>query len=135
MRTTGRQLDQADAAVWPCGKCPDIWSFMIGGVVPDDMNDALVGVAGLDPGEKLRGADPIYGGWFDKWRVKGFRVDRTVNIHSATLCRGRDRFLYFLPLQVYSRKIEAGIHSHPDRNAFCSTVLKPRIDIVYGYFM
>ena len=51
-----------DAARWPGQKSPDIRPFMIGSVVPDDMDDALVGVARLDLGEKLRGTDPVDGG-------------------------------------------------------------------------
>ena len=59
MWAIGRQLDQMDTTSWPCKKSPDIGPFVVGGVVPDDMNDALVGVARFDLGQKLRGTDPI----------------------------------------------------------------------------
>jgi hypothetical protein len=37
-------------------KLSDVWPFVIGGIVPDDMDEAFVGVARLDLGEKLRDA-------------------------------------------------------------------------------
>ena len=69
VRAIRRQLNEVNAAVLPCEECPDIRSFRTGGVIPDDMDDdmpedmddALVGVASPCPGEKLRGADPIDG--------------------------------------------------------------------------
>jgi hypothetical protein len=72
-----RQLDEVDAAVWSGKKSPDIWPFVIGGVVPDDMNDALFGVAGLNFGKKLRRADPVDGGWLDKGRIVRKSAART----------------------------------------------------------
>ena len=51
VRAIRRQLDEVDAAVWSGKESPDIWPFVIGGVVPDDMNDALFGVAGLNLGK------------------------------------------------------------------------------------
>ena len=39
----GRQLDQMDTAGCPGEKGPDIGALFIGGVVPDDINDALIG--------------------------------------------------------------------------------------------
>ena len=56
-----RQLDQMDTTSWPGKKSPDIGPSVAGDVVPDDMNDALVGVALLDLGEKLGSTDPING--------------------------------------------------------------------------
>ena len=56
MRAIGRQLDQVDAAVFARQKSPDIRPFVVSSVVPDDMNDALFGVAGLNLGKKLRRA-------------------------------------------------------------------------------
>ena len=56
MGAVGRQLDQMDTASCPGEKGPDIGALVIGGVVPDDMNDALFGVAGLNLGKKLRRA-------------------------------------------------------------------------------
>ena len=73
-----------DAARWPGQKSPDIRSLMVWGVVPDDMDDALVGVACLDLGEQLYGADPIDGDRLDKGRVEGLQVHRAVNIHAAS---------------------------------------------------
>ena len=88
-----RQLEEVDAPVWSGKESPDIWPFMIGGVVPDDMNDALFGVAGLNPGKKLRRADPVDGGWRDKGRIEGFKIERTMDIHAAPACRGRDPWI------------------------------------------
>ena len=39
----GRQLDQMDTTSCPGKESPDIGPFVVGGIVPDDMNDALVG--------------------------------------------------------------------------------------------
>jgi len=55
-------------AVRFCQKSPDIGAFVVGGVVPDNMNDALVGVARLDLGEQLRGTDAIDGGGLNEGR-------------------------------------------------------------------
>lgn len=88
MRTIGRQLDQVDPAPGPCEKRPDVWSFMVGGVVPDHMNDALVGVAGFNLGEKLRCTDPIDSGWLDKGGIESFKVERTVDIDPSAPCGG-----------------------------------------------
>ncbi len=77
-----------DAAVRPCEECPYIRSFVIGGVVPDHMNDALVRVASFNFGEQLRSADPIDGGWFDKWRIEGFKVERAMDVDPSSPRRG-----------------------------------------------
>lgn len=34
----------------------------------------LLGFAGFDLGQKLGGADPVYGGRLDKGRIEGFKV-------------------------------------------------------------
>ena len=47
MGAIGRQLDQMNAAVFARQECSDIGAFVVRGVVPDDMDDALVGVARL----------------------------------------------------------------------------------------
>ena len=91
MRAVWWKLDQMDAAVWPCEESPDIWSFVVGGVVPDDMDDALVRIARLDPGEELCGTDPIDGRGFDKGRVEGFKVKRTMDVDPSAPCGGLDR--------------------------------------------
>ncbi|PZX24574.1 hypothetical protein LY10_02825, partial [Planktotalea frisia] len=40
-------MHEMDAAIWSGEESPDIRPFVIGGIVPDDMNDALVGIAGF----------------------------------------------------------------------------------------
>ena len=74
MWAIGRQLDQVDTAGCPCKKSPDIGPFVVGGVVPDDMNEALAGVARFDLRQKLRGADPINRCGFNKGCIKGFEI-------------------------------------------------------------
>ena len=46
-------MDQVDAAVRPCEEFENVWTFVIGGIVPNHMDEALVGIAGLDLGQKL----------------------------------------------------------------------------------
>jgi len=82
VRTIGRQLDQVDAAVGPSEEFTNVWALVVSSVVPDHMDEALVGIAGLDLGQKLRGADPVYGGRLDKGRVEGFKVERTMDVHA-----------------------------------------------------
>lgn len=82
MGAIGRQLDQMNAAVFVRQERSDIGAFVVRGVVPDDMDDGLVGVARLDFGQQLRGAEPIDGGWFNEGRVEGFQVQSTVNVHA-----------------------------------------------------
>ena len=95
VRAIQRRLNEVNAAVRPCEECPDIRSFRTGGVIPDDMpedmDDALVGVASPCPGEKLRGADPIDGRRLDKGGVEGFEVERAMDIHPSTSSGGLDR--------------------------------------------
>ena len=50
MGAIGRQLGQMNAAVFARQERSDIGAFVVSGVVPDDMDDALVGVARLDFG-------------------------------------------------------------------------------------
>ena len=76
-----------DAVVRSGKKSPDIWLIVIGCVVPDDMNDALFGIRGLNLGKKLRGADPVCGGWLDNGCVEGRKVDRTMDIYATPACR------------------------------------------------
>ena len=63
MGTVRRQLDKMDAAFRLGEKSPDIRAFVAGGIVPDDVDQALVGVARLNFGEKLRRADAVDGDW------------------------------------------------------------------------
>ena len=79
-----------DTAPWSGEKCPDVGPFMVGGVIPDDMDDAFVGVARLDFGEKLGSADPIDRGWLNKGRVEGFEVQCAMDVHPSAPCRGFD---------------------------------------------
>ena len=84
MRAIGRQLDQMNATVFARQERSDIGAFVVWGIVPNDVNDTFVRVSGLDFGEKLNGADPIDGGWFNEGRVKGFQVQSAVNVHAPT---------------------------------------------------
>ena len=63
-------------ALRPCEERPDVWPFMVGGIVPNYMNEALVGIASFNLSEKLRGADPIDDDWLDKGasKVLGLRA-------------------------------------------------------------
>ena len=90
VRAVRGQLDKMDTTLWPCEKFSDIGRFVIGGIVPDDMDQSLVRAACFNLGEKLYGADPINGRWLDKGYVVGFQVDRALDINPATACRGRD---------------------------------------------
>ena len=83
MWAIGRQLDQMIATVFARQERSDIGTFVVWGIVPNDVNDTFVRVSGLDFGEKLNGADPIDGGWFNEGRVKGFQVQSAVNVHAA----------------------------------------------------
>jgi hypothetical protein len=74
MRAVGRQLDQMDTASCPGEEGSDIGPFVVGNVVPDDMNDALIGVTLLDLGQKLCCTDPINGCGLDKGCIEGFEV-------------------------------------------------------------
>ena len=74
MRAVGRQLDQMDTASCSRKEGSDIGPFVVGRVVPDDMNDALVGVARFDLGQKLCCTDPINGCGLDKGCIEGFKV-------------------------------------------------------------
>ena len=69
-----------------CEKFSDIWPFVIGGIVPDDMDQSLVRVTCFNLGEKRCGADLID----DRWRVEGFEGDRHMDINPAAACRGGD---------------------------------------------
>ena len=77
--TVGWLLDQMDTASCPGKERPDIGTFVVCGVVPDDMNDALAGVAGLDLGQKLRGTDPINRCGLDKGCVESLKVQGPMN--------------------------------------------------------
>ena len=84
MRAIGRQLDQMNATVFARQERSDIGAFVVWGIVPNDVNDTFVRVSRLDLGEKLNGANPIDGGWFNKGRVEGFQVQSAVNVHAPT---------------------------------------------------
>ena len=55
---------------------------MVGGIVPNDVDEAFVGVARLDLGEKLRRADPVHRGGLDKGRIEILKVQRTMDVHA-----------------------------------------------------
>ena len=78
-----RQLDQVDTAASSCQKSPDIRPFVVGGIVPDHVYDALVGVALLDFGEQLRGTDPIHRSGLDKGCIEGFEVHSAMNVYTT----------------------------------------------------
>ena len=73
-------MDQMDPALRPGEERPDIRAFMVCGVVPDHVDEAFLGIARLDLGEKMHGADPVHGGWLNKGRVEGFKVERAMDI-------------------------------------------------------
>jgi hypothetical protein len=53
---------------------------VVGSVVPDDMNDALIGVTLLDLGQKLCCTNPINGYGLDKGCIEGFEVYSPMNV-------------------------------------------------------
>ena len=84
MRAIGRQWDQMTATVFAQQKRSDIGAFVVWGIVKNDVNDTFVRVPRLDLSEKLNGANPINGGWFNKGRVEGFHVQSAVDVHAPT---------------------------------------------------
>ena len=86
MWAIGRQLDQVDTAGCSRQKSPDIRAFVVGGIVPDHMNDALVGVALLDLGQQLDSAAAFNCRRFDKGCIEGFEVHSTMNIDTTAPC-------------------------------------------------
>ena len=66
VRAIRRQLDQVDAAVRPCEEFTNVRTLVVSRIVPNHMDEALVGIAGFDLGKKLHGAGPVHGGRFDK---------------------------------------------------------------------
>ena len=84
MRAIGRQWDQMNATVFARQERSDIGAFVVWGIVPNDVNDTFVRVSRLDLSEKLNGANPINGGWFNKGRVEGFQVQSAVDVHAPT---------------------------------------------------
>lgn len=73
-----------DTTLRPCEERSDIRPFVVSGVVPDHMDEALVRVARFDLGEKLRSADPVDGGWLDKGCIEGLKVERAMDGFSPT---------------------------------------------------
>ena len=91
MRAIGPQLDRMNATVFARQERSDIGAFVVWGIVPNDVNDTFVRVSRLDLGEKLNGANPIDGGWFNKGRVEGLQVQSAVNVHAPMpRCRLND---------------------------------------------
>ena len=84
MRATGWQLDQMNATVCPRQGCSYIRAFVVWGIVPSEVDGTFIRVPRLDLDEKLNGANPINGGWFNKGRVEGFQVQSAVDVHAPT---------------------------------------------------
>ena len=74
VRAVRRQLDQMDTASCPGEEGSDIGPFVVGRVVPDDMNDALVSIARFDLGQKLCCTDPINGCGLDKRCIEVLKI-------------------------------------------------------------
>ena len=83
MRAIGRQLDQVDAAVFAREKSPDIRPFVVSGVVPDHLDDAFILIAVLNRGQQLHGTDAIHCARRNERRIKGFKVQRAVNVDAG----------------------------------------------------
>ena len=86
MRAIGRQLDQVDAAVFAREKSPDIRPFVVSGVVPDHVDDAFILIAVLNLGQQWHGTHAIHCDRRDERRIKGFKVQRAVNVDAGTAC-------------------------------------------------
>ena len=76
-----------DTTLWAGEERPDIRAFVVCGVVPNHIDEAFVRIARLDLGKKLHGADAIHGGWFNKGRVEGFKVERAMDIDAPAPLR------------------------------------------------
>jgi len=74
MRAVGRQLDEVDAAVFSPEEGAHVRASVVGGVVPNHVDFALVGVARLDLGEQLHRALAIDGRGLDEGRIEGLEV-------------------------------------------------------------
>ena len=82
--------DRVDADVRARQERPDIGPFMAGRVILDDVDQVLVGIAGLDLGEKRCGTGAADSRRLDARRVEGFRVRRATEIHPSACCHGFD---------------------------------------------
>ena len=88
MRVMRWHLDQMNTTVFARQKRSDISVFVKWSIVLNDVNNTFIRISHLDLGEKLKGAKPIDGGWFNKGRVEGFQVQSALNVHvAAALCR------------------------------------------------
>ena len=85
----GRQLDQVDTAGRPCQEGSDIGPFVLGGSVPDDINDALIGVGRLDFGQKLHGTGPMAGSTARRRAHRSFQGSRQYECPHNHATRGR----------------------------------------------
>ena len=63
---------------------------MIGSIVPNHMNDALVAVAALNLSQKLDRAPAIDRRWFNEGGVEILQVHRAMDIDPSPACRGFD---------------------------------------------
>ena len=82
-----------DTASSPGKEGSDIGPFVVGSVVSDDMNDALVRVARFDLGQQLHGADAINGCGLDKGCNEGFEVYSPMNVCTTAPCRAENRWI------------------------------------------
>lgn len=80
MRAIGRQLDQVDAAVFARQEAPHIRPFVVGGVVPDHVDDAFILVACLDFGQQLHGTHAVHCDRRYERGIEGLKVQRAVNV-------------------------------------------------------
>ena len=68
---------------------PDIWPFVVSGVVPNHVDEAFIGVARLDLGEKLCGAAPVHRSGLNKGRIEILKAQRAMDVHPPAPCSGR----------------------------------------------
>lgn len=99
-------LDQADTGGFSCKESTDIRSFVMG-FGPDDMNDALVGVARLGLCEKLGGIDPINGRGLDKRRIESAMDPVTIPFGSGCIAALAD-----LHWDSFARIGNSSIYAH-----------------------
>ena len=91
MRAIERQLDQVAAAVFALEKSPDNRPFAVSGVIPDHVDDAFILIAVLNLGQQLHGTDAIHCNRREERRIKGFKVQRAVNVDAGATCRSFER--------------------------------------------
>ena len=78
----GGQEDERDAAVWSLQPLPDHTGVMITGVVDDDVDPPLAGVAGLQLREQRDGGGGIDPLGLDQRAVESLQVERRVEVEA-----------------------------------------------------